>query len=257
MTGAVRQTIGDGEMTTMTNGVPDTDSRGRLAPLCSGMGVRSVPSPYRHVRMYPILEPVLAERALSWLRRTGAWARQEGAFFRHDTFALTPDVVPTGVEALVSPKTLGSLRAILQSRFATEVEPFAHIEAHRSSARDDIGLHTDADVSEIRLMLNLNARWASGQGGVLQLQDCPGHPCRRARYHPLHNSATAFRTAPDSYHRVSPVQRGERYTLLYRFPILPENEERRGDRMPLREHGISGRTATIVVFAHSHHWPSG
>ena len=209
--------------------------------------------------MYPILEPALAQRALSWLRRTEAWSRQEGAFFRHDSFALTPEVVPPEVEAIVSPKTLGALRALLQSRFATEVEPFAHVEAHRSTMRDDIGLHTDADVSEIRLMLNLNARWTPSQGGVLQLQDRPDHCCRRVRYRPLHNSATAFRTAPDSYHRVSPVQNGERYTLLYRFPITAKGEDRRGDRAPLREHAVSGRAATIifVAVACSHRWPTG
>ena len=246
-------------MTTMTSRGSDTNtaSPGRLAPLCSGMGVRSVTSPYRHVRMYPILKPALAQRALSWLRGTEAWARQEGAFFRHDTFALTPGVVPPEAAQIVSPKTLGSLRAILQSRFGTEVEPFAHVEAHRSTMRDDIGLHTDADVSEIRLMLNLNARWTPGQGGVLQLQDRPDRPCRHVRYRPLHNSATAFRTAPDSYHRVSPMQEGERYTLLYRFPILPKDEERRGDQAPRREHAVSGRAATIIVVVRSYRWPSG
>ena len=242
-------------MTSMVSGA-NMANPGQLASLCSGMGVRSVSNPYRHVRLYPILEPSLAQRALSWLRRTGAWERQEGAFFRHDTFALTPDVVPPEAAPIVSPKILGSLRALLQSRFATEVEPFAHVEAHRSTERDGIGLHTDADVSEIRLMLNLNARWAPGQGGVLQLQDRPGPACRRVRYRPLHNSATAFRTAPDSYHRVSPLQEGERYTLLYRFPIRPKDEERRGDQALLHEHAVFRRSIVVVILMSSYCWPS-
>lgn len=253
---------GDREMTTMTGSASDTDTSNlaRRVSLCSGMGVRSVSSPYRHLRMYPILEPTLAQRALSWLRHTEAWARQEGAFFRHDTFALSPDVVPPEATQIVSPKTLGSLRAILQSRFATEVEPFALVEAHRSTMRDGIGLHTDADVSEIRLMLNLNAHWTPSQGGVLQLQDRPerlGHSCRRVRYRPLHNSATAFRTAADSYHRVSPVQEGERYTLLYRFPIVAKSEDRRGDRTPPCEHVDFQRSIVTVFVMHSYCWPSG
>ena len=255
----VRHTTGDAEMTIMTGSGSDTNpaSPGRQAPLCSGMDVRSVSIPYRHVRMYPILEPALAQRALSWLHHTKAWERQEGAFFRHDSFALTPEVVAPEVEAIVSPKTLGALRALLQSRFATEVEPFAHVEAHRSTRRDDIGLHTDADMREIRLMLNINARWTPDQGGVLQLQDRSDHRCRRVRYRPLHNSATAFRTAPDSYHRVSPVQEGERYTLLYRFPIAAENEERRGDRALPCEHLVFQRSIITVFVMHSYCWPSG
>ena len=245
-------------MITMTGRTPDTNrpNPGLFASLCSGMEVRSVTNPYRHVRLYPILEPALAQRALSWLRRTGAWTRQEGAFYRHDTFALTPEVVPPDVEEVVSPSTLGSLRALLQSRFATAVEPFAHVEAHRSTGRDDIGLHTDADVSEIRLMLNLNAGWAPGQGGVLQLQDRPGPACRRVEYRPLHNSATAFRTAPDSYHRVSPLQGGERYTLLYRFPIMAESEGRQEDRALLREHAVLRSSSTVIIALLSHRWTS-
>ena len=246
-------------MITMTGRTPETNwvYPGQRASLCSGMGVRSVTSPYRHVRLYPILDPALAQRALSWLHRTEAWARQEGDFYRHDSFSLTPEVVPPDVEGVVSPNTLGTLRALLQLRFATEVESFAHVEAHRSTERDDIGLHTDADVSEIRLMLNLNARWAPGQGGVLQLQDRPGPACRRVRYRPLHNSATAFRTATDSYHRVSSMQEGERYTLLYRFPIRPKDAERRGDQAPLHEPAVLQGTSTVVVVLHLHRWPSG
>lgn len=245
-------------MITVTGRTSDTNraNPGQLASLCSGMGVHSVTSPYRHVRMYPILEPALAQRTLSWLRRTGAWARQEGAFYRHDTFALTPEVVPPDVEEVVSPNTLGPLRALLQSRFGAEVQPFAHVEAHRSIARDDIGLHTDADVTEIRLMLNLNARWTPSQGGVLHLQDRPGHPCRCVGYRPLHNSATAFRTSPDSYHRVSPMQDGERYTLLYRFPIRPKHEERREKETPSCEHTVFQRSIIVVVVMTSHRWPS-
>ena len=245
-------------MTTMIGRASDTDTPNlaRRASLCSGMGVQSMSSPYRHLRMYPILDPALAQRALSWLRHTEAWARQEGTFFRHDTFALSPDVVPPDAAQIVSPKTLGSLRALLQSRFATEVEPFALVEAHRSTMRDDIGLHTDADVSELRLMLNLNAGWTPSQGGVLQLQDSPGRPCRRVRYRPLHNSATAFRTASDSYHRVSSVLEDERYTLLYRFPIVTKSKECWAKRATLQKQAVSEWASTIVYLPYAHLWLS-
>ena len=189
------------------------------APLHDRIRVRWSPAPYSHLRVHPVLEPRLAARLLSWLQGTRAWRREVQSFYWHDSFELIPEVVPLDVEAAVSPETLSALRGILQPRLGVNLRSFAHVEAHRSTARDAVGVHADAAVDEVRLVVNLNPGWTASRGGLLSLQDRPVQPLHCVSYLPLHNSATAFRTTAGSYHQVSPVREGRRYTVLYRFPI--------------------------------------
>lgn len=220
--------------------------------------IRGAPAPYPHLRLYPVLGPTLAKRVLCWLQGADAWQRDVRSFSRHDSFALTPAIVPTEAGSAVSPRLLMAMRGELRSRLQVDLKPFAWIEAHRSTKRDRIGIHTDEGVNEVRVALNLNSGWTEGRGGLLSLQDRPVGPRKRVEYSPFHNSATAFRTTPTSYHRVSPINGGRRYTLLYRFPIAetpridPERDPCRASPSDLA-HAQESHTV-IVVISDPHPW---
>ena len=212
-----------------------------------GMRMRYASYPYPHIRLHPLLDGVLAEGMLSWLYDTEAWRRRDRSFYRHDSFAVEPGVIPPDLEAAVSPHWLKSLRELLQSQLNVKLQSFAWVEAHRSSSRDEVGVHTDAGANEVRVVLNLNTGWAADHGGLLLLQDRPVSPRHCVGYLPLHNTATAFRTTAASYHRVSPIRKSQRYALLYRFPI---------DEPQAAIDEADGRLEQIVLAGNSHWWPS-
>ena len=220
--------------------------------------VRSGSAPYLHLRLYPVLDSDDASRVLCWLQQTDAWRRDVRSFAPHDSFALTPAAVPPEAEQAVSPHLLRELRSVLQSRLGVALKPYSLVEAHRTTEQDHIGLHTDEGVNEVRVALNLKSGWTESHGGILSLQDRPVGPRKRVEYCPFHNSATAFRTTATSYHRVSPINGGRRYTLLYRFPIAetprmdPERDPCRASPCDLA-HARESHTV-IVVISDPHPW---
>ena len=216
----------------------------------STVDVSRVGKPYPHVRFRRVFDAGLAARVVVWLGETGAWRHQAGSFYRHDSFALMPSVMPRCVRAMVSPVVLAGLRAILTSTLGTPLRSFAWVEAHRAAGEDHIGLHTDGQMNEARLMVNLS-KGSPATGGVLTLQDKHCGPRNRVAYRPEHNSGTAFRTTSESYHRVSCAREGTRYTVLYRFPVVDEH----GPRQFRRPLSLYATRAVITTFeAGEHRW---
>src|SRR3954465_12073601 len=68
-----------------------------------------------------------------------------------------------------------------------------------------------------RLLVQLNRGWDVQDGGVLLLFGSvrPGDICRAVK--PSHRSGFAFEISPNSFHAVSRMVNGERYTLVYSF----------------------------------------
>ena len=243
----------------MTNlQISNAHGTNRLTLLHHNICVRRDSAPYPHLRMHPVLHPDDAARVLRWLQLSNSWRREMRSFSSHDSFALTPDIVPTEADPAVSPNLLRVLRNVLQSRLGVTLKSYSLIEAHRSIKQDHIGLHTDEGVNEVRVTLNLNSGWTESHGGILSLQDRPVHPRKRIAYCPVHNSATAFCTTETSYHQVSPIKVGLRYTLLYRFPIAPPTlipyetapSQTSPCKLPLALHTV------VVVISDPYRWPA-
>ena len=245
----------------MTNlQIPNARRTNQLSLLNHDMCVQVNSVPYHHLRLQPVLHPDHAARVLHWLQVSNAWRREIRSFSRHDSFALTPAVVPTDAAPAVSPNLLSRLRRLLQSRLSVTLKPYTLIEAYRSFEHDHIGPHTDEGVNEVRVALHLNSGWTESNGGMLSLLDRPARPRNRIDYCPLHNSATAFPTSTTSYHQVSPVKRGLRYTLLYRFPIGPPARRAHSpDLIQMPSGGLSLPLAAhtvVVVISDPHRWPA-
>ena len=68
-----------------------------------------------------------------------------------------------------------------------------------------------------RLLVQLNRGWHDEQGGMLMLFSSASPDDVRRIIRPLHGSAFAFRITPQSFHAVSTVRSGERFTLVYSF----------------------------------------
>ena len=68
-----------------------------------------------------------------------------------------------------------------------------------------------------RVLVQLNNGWADDNGGLLVFFNSDDPADIHRAFRPLHNSCVAFAISPSSYHAVSTIHGGERYTLVYSF----------------------------------------
>src|SRR5262249_13999603 len=112
-----------------------------------------------------------------------------------------------------------------------------HIAAHKLIPQQGIGVHTDRpqDGSEThRLVIHLNRGFVDSYGGhLIFFDDQKGQRVRKI-IRPLHNSAVAFESSARSYHAVSNVLHGIRYSLV--FSLWRRGAEREGQGVPQSGH---------------------
>ncbi len=89
--------------------------------------------------------------------------------------------------------------------------------AHRLAVGDGIGVHNDNTPSEFRLVVQLNRGWKLDFGGIAIFFDSNSQLKPARAYLPHSNSAVAFRTDHRSYHAVTDVFGGTRYSLIFVF----------------------------------------
>ena len=93
------------------------------------------------------------------------------------------------------------------------------VTAHKLLPGQTIRVHNDHRPrgETHRLLVQLNRGWDDEQGGLLLLFGSAAADDVRRILRPTHRSATAFEISPKSFHAVSTIRRGERYTLVYSF----------------------------------------
>jgi len=109
-----------------------------------------------------------------------------------------------------------------------DAEGYVRVTAHHLLAGGSLTPHCDRAPLKFthRLLIHLNRGWTGENGGLLCVLD--GDPSARKRTTqnlilPAHRSAFAFEISSRSFHAVTPVVTGERYTLSYAF--YPPNAE--------------------------------
>jgi hypothetical protein len=68
-----------------------------------------------------------------------------------------------------------------------------------------------------RLLIQINEGWEASQGGLLMLLGSAEPESVQSVLLPVHGSGFAFEISPKSFHAVSSIITGERYTLVYTF----------------------------------------
>jgi Rps23 Pro-64 3,4-dihydroxylase Tpa1-like proline 4-hydroxylase len=90
---------------------------------------------------------------------------------------------------------------------------------HKLAPGQRIRIHNDyiAGQESHRVLVQLNRGWTDDNGGVLLFFGSEDAGDIRKAFRPLHDSCVAFEISQQSHHAVTPVARGERYTLVYSF----------------------------------------
>jgi Rps23 Pro-64 3,4-dihydroxylase Tpa1-like proline 4-hydroxylase len=181
--------------------------------------VRSA-TPFLHLRVNEILRREDADRTLFWLQNAAPWKLTVTDFYEQYEFSLLNSPLAGAVERLVEREFIETVASNLERSFEIDRKlELVDVTAHKLTAGQTIRIHNDFIGSDEthRLLIQLNGGWTAEQGGLLMLFGSEMPESLQNVLLPLHCSGFAFEISPASFHAVSSIKAGERYTLVYTF----------------------------------------
>jgi len=176
-------------------------------------------SPFRHTTRANLVCDETADALLGWCENGAPWKLRIASFYEQWELHLGTDVLPAHLQAIVSDETVSLLTEVMLKPMVQKSLKLVEVTAHKLVPGQTIGIHNDyiGDDETHRLLIQLNRGWTVQNGGVLLLFGSaqPGDVCRAVK--PSHRSGFAFEISPNSFHAVSRMEAGERYTLVYSF----------------------------------------
>ena len=156
---------------------------------------------------------------LDWLEADAPWELTRAEFYEQYEFSLLDVSLPPVVRCLASPETLTVLRRRMSECFRQPLSERVEVTAHKLVPDQTIRIHNDyiAGGESHRLLLQLNRGWEPANGGYLMFFGGPEPETVSEVVEPINGSVQGFAISPRSYHAVSTVHGGERFTLVYSF----------------------------------------
>jgi Rps23 Pro-64 3,4-dihydroxylase Tpa1-like proline 4-hydroxylase len=111
-------------------------------------------------------------------------------------------------------------RRLIREHFAVGGElVLVDVSAHKLTSGQTIRIHNDWIGGEEthRLLIQLNDGWSIENGGLLMLFGSRAPEDVRSITEPAHGSGFAFEISERSFHAVSTIKAGQRFTLVYTF----------------------------------------
>jgi hypothetical protein len=173
-------------------------------------------TPFRYATLTGCFPSQVGERVLGWLERDAPWIAKRTDFYEQYEFSCW-DSASSAASYLTGHETLDAVRAAMTDMFGCAFEPDVSVVCHKLVRGHRIGIHNDYLVGEEshRLTIQLNRGLTDDEGGFLMLFDS-GDPADVHRVlRPQHLTALAFEISRDSFHAVSEMHGGARYTVIY------------------------------------------
>ena len=177
---------------------------------------RSHEQPFPHSWIPRLFPSTSNDRILEWLEQDVPWNFTKRKFYRQFEFSLKDVSPPAGLDFLLADNTLAAMVAWLTETFdSPRIEPDG-VVAHLLERGHGIGLHNDygKDGETLRLVLQLSRNVTGGVTALFRNQNRDS-VCRLFR--PVHGTGIAFPISEVSYHAVSKVRDGQRFSLVYSF----------------------------------------
>ena len=156
---------------------------------------------------------------LTWFESDAPWQLVETDFYEQFEFNLLDIQLPPELTFLRAPDFLTRMKSRMAELFGTVLSDRIKVAAHRLASGQRIRLHNDfiAHAETHRLLIQLNRSWKDENGGLLLFFNSNDPSDIHKVFRPVHNSAVGFAITPESYHAVSTLHAGERFTLVYSF----------------------------------------
>ncbi len=173
--------------------------------------------PFLHLHAQHIISSEQEKNLLLWLEGSSGWLHKVEDFYGMD---LSASDHCDASAMLCSRPFLFTLKKLMEQWFDVTLSSKIRIWAHLLRPGNGIGIHNDNTPNEFRFVLQLNSGWEISQGGfTLLIEGKNPHNLKKAVI-PASNTALAFRTDAFSYHAVSEVRAGNRYSLVFVFTEL-------------------------------------
>jgi hypothetical protein len=175
--------------------------------------------PFPHAATADVIENDLANAALRWMETDAPWTLRIADFYEQWELHIDAEEPPTSVAPLVAPATVNHLMQTMLRPLAEKDLQLREVTAHKLVPGQTIRIHNDylEGQESHRLLIQINRNWTNSQGGFLMLFGSANPEDVRRVVRPLHASGFAFAISPRSFHAVSQVRGGERFTLVYSF----------------------------------------
>jgi Rps23 Pro-64 3,4-dihydroxylase Tpa1-like proline 4-hydroxylase len=181
------------------------------------VAVRRVP--FSHSVVNQILESTFAEQTLQWLEDEAPWRLRVESFYEQYELNLHQVRLPLDLRSLVDSKTINCLKDRMLGSLTQDSMALVEANAHKLISNQTIKIHNDfiEGAETYRILIQLNRGWNDENGGFLVLFSGPNAAEVARIIRPIHRSAVAFEISPASFHAVSTIRSGTRYTLVYSF----------------------------------------
>jgi Rps23 Pro-64 3,4-dihydroxylase Tpa1-like proline 4-hydroxylase len=176
-------------------------------------------APFPHAVSGRALSMPLANAVLEWFETAAPWRLRIESFYEQyelnlHQVGLAPDLVP-----LISDAIIKAIVAQMLSPLTGDRLVLVEANAHKLLPGQTIRIHNDFIGGEEthRVLIQINRNWTDQNGGMLMLFSSPVVDDIARLIRPIHGSGMAFEISPASFHAVSTIHAGERYTLVYSF----------------------------------------
>ncbi len=197
----------------------DQQAPSRSIELCTGGLVRSA-DPFPHLAIPAILSLADANRVLAWLQTDAPWRLRVESFYEQYEFSLVSEDTSTVASELAGEGMVEAVRTLIREHFAISGDlVLVDVSAHKLTTAQTIRIHNDWIGGEEthRVLIQLNDGWSIANGGLLMLFGSRAPEDVRLVIEPTHGSGFAFEISDRSFHAVSTIKSGERFTLVYTF----------------------------------------
>ena len=182
--------------------------------------------PFHYIVSPEVFDPQAGYTILAWLESNAPWELVKADFYEQFECSLWEVQLPTSLLFLREYAFVAAIKQRMAELFKVDLGHRVDITAHKLVPGQRIRLHNDfiLGAETHRLLIQLNRGWQDNNGGLLLFFNSADSADIHKIFLPVHNSAVGFAISTTSYHAVSTVHAGERFTLVYSFYERKDHE---------------------------------
>jgi|GEM_PF-3306078 len=157
------------------------------------------------------------DETLVYLKETLEWHRVKKEFYDQWELIFTP-IQHGNLLKIFNKEELQKINLFLETVYGEPFYPIFTIGAHYLTDGQGIGIHTDRRVElgeSHRLVIQLNEHWEEDYGGELIFFNSNNPQDVHEIVSPYDKSLATFQCCSRSFHAVSDIKKGKRYTLIF------------------------------------------